>query len=70
MEEIHDAYVFDKIDWKNQYLYYAVYIPKLKIVSRLIIKSDLKDYTCVKIKLYLMEDGITLKRKIRVEIQN
>ena len=34
------------------------------------IKEHLPDYSCHQFKLYLIEDGLTLKRKIRVEIEN
>uniref|UniRef100_A0A6C0AZN9 RNB domain-containing protein n=1 Tax=viral metagenome TaxID=1070528 RepID=A0A6C0AZN9_9ZZZZ len=69
MDEIYDGYIFDKIERENKYLQYTVYIPKIKIISRINIKNNLDEYTCLKFKLYLIEDGITLKRKIRVEIQ-
>jgi len=67
LEEIYDGYTFDKIEL-NDYMQYTVYIPKLKILSRINFKSNLEEYSCWKFKLYLIEDGITLKRKIRAEI--
>ena len=69
LDKCFDGYVFDKIQWRNQYLQYTVYIPELKIVTRVNIKEDIKDYTKHKVKLYLFEDGITLKKKIRAELQ-
>ena len=45
----------------------AIYLIKSK--ERINIKNNLEEYTCLKFKLYLIEDGITLKRKIRAEIQ-
>lgn len=68
MEEIYDGYVFDKIDWGNQFIQYTVYIPKIKIISRINIKKNFDDYSCFKFKLYLIQDGVTLKKKIRVEL--
>jgi len=68
LNKIYDGYVFDKIEWDNKYLQYTVYIPELKIISRVNIKEDLKEYSCWKFKLYLIEDGMTLKRKIRAEL--
>ena len=69
LDEIYDGYLFDKIERENNYLQYTVYIPKIKIVSQVNLKLDLKDYSSHKFKLYLIENGITLKRKIRAEIQ-
>ena len=57
----YDGYVFDKN---------TIYIPTLKIISRVKIKDELTEYGCYKCKLYLIEDEVTLKRKIRVEILN
>ena len=68
LEEIYDGYIFDKIDWNNQYLQYTVYISKIKIFIRINIKDELDDYSKHKFKLFLIEDGITLKKKIRGEI--
>ena len=68
LHEIYDGYVFDKIEWENKYLQYTVYIPKIKIVTRINIKDHLNEYSHWKFKLYLIEDGITLKRKIRAEL--
>lgn len=70
LNEIYDGYVFDKTqnDLDSQFLQYTVYIPKIKIISKVNVKIELAEYSCLKFKLYLMEDGITLKRKIRAEI--
>ena len=69
LDKIYDGYIFDKIERANKYLQYTVYIPSIKIITRVNIKNDMEDYTCHKFKLYLIEDGMTLKRKIRAEIQ-
>lgn len=69
LSKIYDGYIFDKIEWNNKYLQYTIYIPEIKIISRVNIKDNLKEYSCWKFKLYLIEDGTTLKKKIRAEIQ-
>jgi exoribonuclease R len=69
LSKIYDGYIFDKIEWNNKYLQYTIYIPEIKIISRVNIKDNLKEYSCWKFKLYLLEDGTTLKKKIRAEIQ-
>lgn len=68
LDKIYDGYIFDKIERVNKNLQYTVYIPSIKIITRVNIKEDMEDYSCHKFKLYLIEDGITLKRKIRAEI--
>lgn len=68
LDKIYDGYIFDKIERVNKNLQYTVYIPSIKIITRVNIKEDMEDYSCHKFKLYLIEDGVTLKRKIRAEI--
>ena len=66
--KVYDGYVFDKIERNNKYLQYTVYIPSIKMIARVNIKDDLCDYSCHKFGLYLIEDGLTLKKKIRVSL--
>ena len=68
LSKIYHGYIFDKIEWSNKYLQYTIYIPEIKIISRVNIKDNLKEYSCNKFKLYLIQDGTTLKKKIRAEI--
>ena len=68
LKNIYDGYVFDRVKWRNQYLQYTVYIPDIKLITRVNIKEDINDYSKHKFKLYLIEDGQTLKRKIRAEM--
>lgn len=68
LKEKYDGYIFDKIDWSNQFKQYTVYIPKIKLLIRINVKDELNNFTKHKFKLYLFEDGITLKRKIRGEL--
>jgi len=69
LNKIYDGYVFDKLERPNNLIQYMVYIPSIKILSRVNIKDDLKEYSKHKFKLYLIEDGTTLKRKIRARIE-
>ena len=68
LKNIYDGYVFDRVKWRNQYLQYTVYIPDIKLITRVNIKEDINDYSKHKFKLYLIEDGQTLKKKIRAEM--
>lgn len=67
LEKHYNGYVFDKIERPNKFNQYTVYIPDIKMFTRVNIKESLHNYTCCKFKIYLIQDGITLKRKIRVE---
>ena len=69
LDKVYDGYVFDKIERNNKYLQYTVYIPKIKMIARVNIKDDMADYSSHKFRLYMIEDGLTLKRKIRVQLE-
>ena len=69
LNQVYNGYIFDKVERPNNYLQYTVYIPSIKIITQINIKEHLQDYSCHKFKLYLIEDGMTLKRKIRAKIE-
>lgn len=69
INEIYKGYLFDKIQNKNNLLFnYSVYLPKLKFVSKLTIDNDELENTMQNFKLFIIEDGFTLYRKLRIKI--
>lgn len=68
LDKEYNGYIFDKIDWTNQFKQYTVYIPEIKVLIRINIKDELDNFGKHKFKLYLFEDAITLRKKIRGEI--
>ena len=68
LKKRYEGYVFDKIDWGNLYFQYTVYLPELKIITRVNNKICLEEFCKYNFKLYLFEDGTTLKKKIRAEL--
>jgi exoribonuclease R len=69
MEKIYDGYPFDKI-MRNDGLYqYIVYLPELKLSSRITLRENIENYTCCNFKMYLFLDEDTFKKKIRLQIQ-
>jgi len=69
LNKTYDGYVFDKLERADKFIQYMVYIPSIKILTRVNIIEDLKEYSNHKFKLYLIEDGTTLKRKIRAMME-
>ena len=70
LDKPHEGYIFDKIEWGNQYFQYTIYIPDIKIITRINTKLDMPEYSKNNFKLYIIEDGQTLKKKIRAELYN
>jgi exoribonuclease R len=68
LETNYKGYLFDMIERPLKLNQYTVYIPDLKLFTRVNTKNILDNYTASNFKLYLLQDGITLKQKIRAEI--
>ena len=66
LNEKHMAYVFNRTDIDNNRFEYTVYIPKIKHMARCKLLENLPEYSCLYFKIFLIEDGLTLKRKIRL----
>ena len=64
----YDAYVFDKIVRNDGLFQYIVYLPELKLASRITTRENYTNFQLNKIKLYLFHDEARFKRKIRLQI--
>jgi exoribonuclease R len=64
----YDGYLFDKI-YRNDGLYqYVVFLPDLKLSSRITIRDDFDNFLNKKFKLFLFTDEEKFKRKIRLQL--
>lgn len=68
IEKCYTGYLFDKVERQNKYNQYNIYLPELKIISRVNSRENFEDYEKKEFKIYLIEDEATLKRKIRVQM--
>jgi hypothetical protein len=68
MEKDYDGYLFDKL-YRNDGLYqYIVFLPELKLSSRITLREDLDNFISKKFKLFLFNDEEKFKRKIRLHL--
>jgi exoribonuclease R len=67
MEKEYEGYVFDKIKRNDGLYQYVVYLPDLKLVSRLKERDELANYERCKFTLYVFNDEDRLKKKIRIQ---
>jgi exoribonuclease R len=66
LEKEYDGYLFDKI-YRNDGLYqYVVYLPELKLSSRITLRDNYENFLSKKFKLYIFNDEEKFKRKIRL----
>jgi len=66
LEDNYDGYIFDKIKRNDGLFQYIIYLPKLKLTSRITMRNNFDDYSVKKFKLYLFHDEMHFKKKIRV----
>jgi len=68
MDKVYLGYVFDKIARNDGLFQYVVYLPEIKMASRVTFREDLDNYTLREYKLYLFHDEEKFKKKIRLQL--
>ena len=69
LNTIYDGYIFDKLIRNDALFQYMVYLPELNMVNRFTSRYDKPNLTKQKFKIFVFTDQVSLKRKIRVELQ-
>jgi hypothetical protein len=69
LNTIYDGYIFDKIIRNDALYQYMVYLPELNMVNRFTSRHNKDDLSKQQFKIFVFTDQVSLKRKIRVEIQ-
>ena len=67
LDKEYEGYVFDRIESNDGFFKYVVYLPELKLVSRLKTQDDMSNYGSYKFNLYVFNDEDRLKKKIRIQ---
>jgi hypothetical protein len=60
--------VFDKMKKSDNIYSYMIYLEDIKLLSRIICRTDVPNYSKNKFKLYLFEDEDKIKNKIRLHM--
>ena len=68
LEKTYDGYVFDKIQRNDGLYQYIVYLPELKMASRITVRSEVDNFKRQQFKIYLFMDQTKLKQKIRLQM--
>ena len=68
LEIEYDGYLFDKMKRNDDLFHYIVYLPKLKLTSKIIIREEFDNYQQQIFKLYIFQDEDRIKRKIRLQL--
>ena len=68
IEKIYDGYCFDKL-LRNDGLYqFIVYLPELKLASKITVRDSMENYEKRQYKLFLFHDETHFKKKIRLNL--
>jgi hypothetical protein len=68
MDKEYDGYLFDKINRNDGLFQFVVFLPELKLSSRITMRDNYDNFDCKKFKLYLFNNEENFKRKIRLQI--
>lgn len=68
MDKEYDGYLFDKINRNDGLYQYVVFLPELKMSTRITLRENIQTYECKKFKLYLFNNEENFKRKIRLQM--
>jgi len=68
VEKIYYGYVFDKISRSDGLYQYIIYLPELKMNSRITIRENMENYEKRKFKLFLFNNEMRFKKKIRLQL--
>ena len=68
MDTIYDGYCFDKLVRNDGLYQFIVFLPELKLASKITMRYNLDNYVKRQYKLYLFNDEERFKRKIRLQL--
>ena len=67
-ETDYKGFLFDKVQRNDGLFQYIVYLPELKIVSKITSREEKNNYDEAYFKIYLFEDEEKIKKKIRLHL--
>jgi exoribonuclease R len=68
LDKEYECYLFDKLERNDGLYLFVVYLPKHKLICRLVLRDDLPNFSKCMCRLYIFEDEDKFKKKIRLQI--
>jgi exoribonuclease R len=68
LDKIYNGYIFDKITRNDGLFQYIIFLPDLKMNSRITIRENIENFDNKKFKLFLFNDEEKFKKKIRLQL--
>ena len=69
LDKFYEGYCFDKIAREDGLYQMIVYLPEIKLTSRLVVRENIDNYEKRLFKLYLFHNEEQFKKKIRIQLQ-
>ena len=67
-DKIYEGYCFDKMIRNGGLFQYVIYLPELKMTSKIVTRVDMEEYSRQNYKLYIFQDEDKLRKKIRIQL--
>ena len=68
MDKEYNGFVFDKLIRNDGLYQFIVFLPELKLASRITLRDNIENFSTRKFKLYLFNDEDSFKKKIRLHL--
>ena len=68
LEKIYDGYCFDKLVRNDGLYQFLVFLPELKLTSKITMRENIDNYEKKQYKLFLFNDEERFKKKIRIQL--
>ena len=68
MKKTYSGYIYEKTTSDDEMYTYNVFLPELKLSSRIKLRDNFENFECKKFQLYLFNNEEKFKRKIRLHM--
>ena len=68
LDKLYDGYCFDKLERNDGLYQYIVFLPELRITSRVTLRENLDNYSKRQYKLFVFNNEDKMKKKIRLQL--
>ena len=68
LDAVYDGYCFDKLVRSDGLYQFVVYLPELKLTSRITVRENMENYELRQYKLFIFNNEEKFKKKIRLQL--
>ena len=68
LDKTYDGFCFDKLVRNDGLFQFIVFLPELRLISKITVRENLENYEKRQYKLFLFNDEEKFKKKIRLQL--